>query len=260
MPTVLEKSHARFAAESQLGLTRRARRIDRALAQTYPDARAELDFTSAFELLIATVLSAQTTDVRVNEVTPVLFAAYPDALALSEARVEDVESIVRPTGFFRMKAKNIVALAAQLVERHGGKVPAATAELIALPGVGVKTARVVLGNAFDVPGLAVDTHVMRLSHRLGYSQAKDPLTIEAEVSALFPARALTMVSHRLIFHGRRICHAKKPACGVCPIAALCPSFGTGELDPVKAEKLLGYSMTLPTTGEHTQNSSAGDAL
>ncbi|MYM19238.1 endonuclease III [Brevibacterium sp. 5221] len=245
MRSVAEKSERKFAHETHLGRVRRARRIDRELARIYPDARAELDFSNAFELLIATVLSAQTTDIRVNEVTPELFAAYPDAAALADARLEDVEAIIRPTGFFRAKAKNIVGLSQALVADHGGEVPGEQAALVALPGVGVKTANVVLGNAFGIPGLTIDTHVGRLARRLGYTRQTDPLKVEADLTELFARRDLTMVSHRLIFHGRRICHAKRPACGVCPISALCPSFGIGELDPEAAAGLLGYGMAVP---------------
>jgi endonuclease-3 len=240
--SVAEKSARRFRQETPLGLTRRARKIDRILAETYPDAHAELDFENAFELLIATVLSAQTTDIRVNSVTPALFRAYPDAFALAEAAPGDVEEIIRPTGFYRAKAANIIRLAQQLVERWDGEVPGDLAALVKLPGVGRKTANVVLGNAFDVPGLTVDTHFARLTRRFGWTQSEDPLRIEEDVAALFPAKQWTMLSHRVIWHGRRICHARRPACGACPIAALCPSFGTGELDPDKARKLLRFEL------------------
>ena len=246
--TQLERSARKFAQETELGKTRRARKIDRILAAVFPDARAELDFTNAFELLIATVLSAQTTDVRVNQVTPALFAAYPDARALAAARLEDVEEYIRPTGFFRSKAKNIVALAAELVDSYDAEVPRTQRELVKLPGVGVKTANVVLGNAFGVPGLTVDTHVGRMARRLGFSTAKDPLAVEEDLKRLYPRKDLTMVSHRLIFLGRRICHARKPACGVCPLAKLCPSYGLGEMDVEKAEKLLSYGLTIPEGG------------
>ncbi len=242
--TVLQKSERKFTHETPLGRKRRARRINRVLARVFPNARTELDFETPFQLLIATVLSAQTTDIRVNEVTPELFAAYPDPQALGAAHIADVEAIIRPTGFFRSKAKNIVALSAAIADDWDGRVPETQAGLVTLPGVGVKTANVVLGNAFDTPGLTVDTHVARMSQRLGFTRAKDPAKIEADVAALFPAAELTLVSHRLIFLGRRICHAKRPACGVCPITALCPSFGLGELDPQKAAKLLGYGLTV----------------
>lgn len=246
--SVLERSQRRFAEETRLGRVRRARKIDRMLQKVFPDARAELDFRNAFELLIATVLSAQTTDVRVNQVTPELFAAYPDATALAQAHVEDVEEIIRPTGFFRSKAKNIIALAEQLVEEHAGKVPADQAALVRLPGVGVKTANVVLGNAFSIPGLTIDTHVGRLARRLGFTNEENPDKVEADLLPLYKKSDLTMVSHRLIFLGRRICHSRGPACGVCPIARLCPSYGMGPLDPAEAEAKLAYGLEVPQGG------------
>ena len=219
-------------------LIRRARRIDRLLAARYPDARCELDHGSPFELLVATVLSAQTTDVRVNQVTPALFARWPDPAALAGADLTEVEAVIRPTGFFRVKARSLRGLAHDLVTRFDGEVPATMADLVALPGVGRKTANVVLGNAFGVPGLPVDTHVLRVSGRLGLTASQDPLAVEADLAALFPPRDWTMVSHRLIFHGRRTCHARRPACGACPLAGLCPAFGAGETDPVAARRLV----------------------
>ncbi|WP_028049680.1 endonuclease III [Cellulomonas sp. URHD0024] len=224
--------------ESDLARTRRARRIDRALAVRYPDAHCELDFRSPFELLVATVLSAQTTDVRVNLTTPELFARYPDARALAAANPEEVEEILRPTGFFRAKTKSVMGLSAALVERFGGEVPPRLKDLVTLPGVGRKTANVVLGNAFGIPGITTDTHVMRLSQRLGYTTSDDPVVVERELNRLLPRADWTMASHRLIFHGRRTCFARRPACGACPIASLCPSSGIGELDPVKAAAML----------------------
>ena len=220
--------------ESALARTRRARRVDRALAVRYPDAHCELDFTSPFELLVATVLSAQTTDVLVNLTTPTLFARYPDAAALAAANPEEVEEILRPTGFFRAKTKSVMGLSRELVERYHGEVPGRLKDLVTLPGVGRKTANVVLGNAFGVPGITTDTHVMRLSQRLGYTTSKDPLVVEQELGALLPRKDWTMASHRLIFHGRRTCFARKPACGACPVASMCPSAGIGEIDPTKA--------------------------
>jgi endonuclease-3 len=204
----------------------------------YPDAHCELDFRSPFELLVATVLSAQTTDVRVNLTTPELFARYPDAAALSAANPEDVEEILRPTGFFRAKTKSVMGLSAALVERFGGQVPARLEDLVTLPGVGRKTANVVLGNAFGIPGITTDTHVMRLSLRLGYTTSEDPLVVEKELGRLLPRADWTMASHRLIFHGRRTCFARRPACGACPVASSCPSAGIGEVDPVKAAAML----------------------
>lgn len=228
--------------ESPLALKRRARKINRELAELYPYAHAELDFRNPFELLVATVLSAQTTDVRVNSITPELFARYPDALALSEASSLELETIIKPTGFFRAKAANLLALANRIVDEYDGEVPATLEDLITLPGVGRKTANVVLGNAYGVPGITVDTHFMRLARRFGWTESTDPVRIEADVAALFEPKDWTMLSHRVVFHGRRICHARKPACGACPIAHLCPAYGDGEVDPAKAAKLLKYEM------------------
>ncbi|WP_237200142.1 endonuclease III [Rothia nasimurium] len=240
------RKHARAAArgeaESPLALTRRARKINRILGETYPYAVAELDFDNPFELLVATVLSAQTTDVRVNATTPELFTRYPDAAALASARIEDVEDIVRPLGFYRSKAKAIVNLAAHLVADHRGQVPGTLEDLVKLPGVGRKTAFVVLGNAFGQPGLTVDTHFGRLARRFGFTTEEDPVKVERDVADLFEPKDWTQLSHRLVYHGRRICHAQKPACGACPVADLCPAYGSGETDPVAAEKLLKYEM------------------
>ncbi|MFC0645340.1 endonuclease III [Cellulomonas phragmiteti] len=224
--------------ESPLARTRRARRVDRALTGRYPDARCELDFRNPLELLIATVLSAQTTDVRVNATTPELFDRWPDAAAMAAADVRDLEDVLRPTGFYRAKAQSVVGIGAALVERFGGQVPRRIEDLVTLPGVGRKTANVVLGNAFGVPGITVDTHVQRLSQRLGYTTSEDPVVIEAELGALLERREWTMASHRLIFHGRRTCFARRPACGACPVAALCPSAGIGENDPELAAAML----------------------
>ncbi len=217
---------------------RRARKIDRLLAQTYPDARCELDFTTPFELLVVTVLSAQTTDKRVNAVSPTLFAAYPDAAAMAGASREHLEQIVGPLGFFRAKTDSLLKLSAALVESYDGQVPGKLSELVKLPGVGRKTANVVLGNAFGVPGITVDTHFGRLARRFGWTTQTDPVKVEHEVGALFPKRDWTMLSHHLIWHGRRRCHAQKPACGACPIARLCPAYGEGPVDPVAAAKLV----------------------
>jgi endonuclease-3 len=225
-------------AESRTALVRRARRIDRALAERYPDAHCELDFTNPLQLLVATVLSAQTTDVRVNSVTPRLFARYPTAADLAGADRAELEALVQPTGFFRQKSQAVQGLAAALVERYDGEVPASLEELVTLPGVGRKTANVVLGNAFGIPGITVDTHVGRLSRRFGFTTSEDPLVVEQDLSALFERRTWTMMSHRMIFHGRRTCHARKPACGACPVARWCPAYGTGETDPEKAAKLV----------------------
>ena len=229
-------------AETPLALTRRARKINRILAEFYPYAVPELDFENPFELLVATVLSAQTTDVRVNEVTPALFAAYPNAAALAAARVEDVEDLIRPTGFFRAKTKSIMGLSQALVDRFGGEVPARQKDLVTLPGVGRKTANVVLHGAFGVPGITVDTHFGRLARRLGFTELEDPVKVEHEVGALFPRKEWSVLSQNLVFHGRRICHARRPACGICPIADLCPSYGIGETDPETAATLGKYEL------------------
>jgi endonuclease-3 len=224
--------------ESPLALVRRARRIHRILAERYPDARCELDFTNPLELLVATVLSAQTTDVRVNQVTPGLFARYRTAAGYAAADRAELERIIQPTGFFRAKSDTLVKLGAALVENFGGQVPKKLEQLVTLPGVGRKTANVVLGNAFGIPGITVDTHFGRLSRRFGWTASEDPVVVEQDVGELFPKRDWTMLSHRVIFHGRRTCHARKPACGACPVADLCPSYGIGETDPGRAAKLV----------------------
>lgn len=226
--------------ESRTALVRRARRINRELAEVYPYAHPELDFENSFQLIVATVLSAQTTDLRVNQTTPALFAKYPTPEDLAAADPQEVEEILRPCGFFRAKTKSVMGLSKALVDNHGGEVPGRLEDLVKLPGVGRKTAFVVLGNAFGRPGITVDTHFQRLVRRWRWTEATDPDKIEAAVGALFPKSEWTMLSHHVIFHGRRICHARKPACGACPIAPLCPAFGEGETDPEKARKLLKY--------------------
>ena len=188
-------------------LVRRARKVNRALAATYPEAGCELDFRTPFELLVVTVLSAQTTDRRVNAASPALFAAYPDAVTMAGADRADLERLVGPLGFFRQKTTSLLALSAALVERFGGEVPARLEDLVSLPGVGRKTANVVLGNAFDVPGITVDTHFGRLARRLGWTEETDAVKAEHAVGALFPRSDWTMLSHHLIWHGRRRCHA-----------------------------------------------------
>jgi len=225
-------------SESPVALTRRARKIDRILGETYPDAKTELDFDDPFQLLVVTVLSAQTTDKRVNVVRPTLFAAYPDAKAMAEADRTTLETIVGPLGFFRAKTDSLLKLSAALVADHGGEVPARLEQLVKLPGVGRKTANVVLGNAFDIPGITVDTHFGRLARRFGWTAETDPVKVEHAVGALFPKKDWTMLSHHLIWHGRRRCHAQKPACGACPVAKLCPSYGEGPTDPDVAAKLV----------------------
>lgn len=230
------------SSESLLALKRRARRINRALAEKYPYAHAELDFRNPFELLVATVLSAQTTDVTVNQITPLLFARYPDAKAMAEADPSALEAIIKPTGFFRAKSRNLIALGTRLVDEYNGVVPGRLDDLVTLPGVGRKTANVVLGNAFGIPGITVDTHFGRLARRFGWTQSEDPVRIEYDVAELFEPRDWTMLSHRVVFHGRRVCHSRKPACGACPVANWCPSYGMGETEPVKAAKLLKYEL------------------
>ena len=206
-----------------------ARSIYRILTKEYPDARCELDFNSPLELLIATVLSAQCTDVRVNAVTPVLFKRFPTLETLAAAKLSEVEEIIYSTGFFRSKAKNIKELANKILNDFGGEVPNDLAQLVTLPGVGRKTANVVLGNAFGIPGLTVDTHFGRLSRRFGWSTATDPVKVENDVEKLIPEKEWTLLSHKLIWHGRRICHSRKPECGICPLAKLCPSAGIGKV-------------------------------
>jgi endonuclease-3 len=224
--------------KTRRGLVRRARQINRVLAETYPDAHTELDFTTPLELLVATILSAQSTDKRVNLVTPVLFTRYPDAAAYAGADRMELEALITPTGFFRAKTESLLKLGASLVERFDSQVPGTLAELVTLPGVGRKTANVVLGNAFGVPGLTVDTHFGRLVRRFGWTTQADPEKVETEIARLFPPKDWTQLSHNVIWHGRRRCHARNPACGVCPVARLCPSFGEGETDPIKAAKLV----------------------
>ncbi len=215
--------------------------MHRVLADTYPDAGCELDFTDPYQLLVATVLSAQTTDRRVNAVTPGLFSKYPDAVALAQADRVDLESRIRTTGFFRAKTNSLLRMSAAIVENFDGEVPGSLDDLVTLPGVGRKTANVVLGNAFDVPGITVDTHVARLVRRFEWvddTTAKDAVRTEHAMGALFPKSDWTMLSHRLIWHGRRRCHARKPACGACPLAHWCPAYGTGPTDPEVAAKLV----------------------
>jgi endonuclease-3 len=225
-------------AVSRTALVRRARRIARELAVLHPDAHCELDFDSPLQLAVATILSAQCTDRRVNEVTPALFARYPAAADYAAADRDELEGLIRPTGFFRNKATSLTGLGAALVERHGGQVPGRLEDLVQLPGIGRKTANVVLGNAFGVPGLTVDTHFGRLVRRFGWTASQDPVQVEAQVAELLPRADWTMFSHRVIFHGRRVCHARKPACGACGIAALCPSYGLGPTDPTVAAALV----------------------
>jgi endonuclease III len=223
---------------SRTALVRRARRINRELARLYPDAHIELTFTTPLELLVVTILSAQTTDHRVNAVTPELFARYRTAADYAAADLTELEQMIEPTGFYRAKAKTLIALGQALCDRFGGEVPDTLEELMSLPGVGRKTANVVLGDAFGKPSLTVDTHFARLARRFGWTAQRDPEKIERDVAALLPRREWTAASHRLIWHGRRVCHARKPACGACGVARLCPSFGTGPTDEETARKLV----------------------
>ncbi len=229
----------------------------RALAEYYPDAHCELDYTSPLQLLVATVLSAQTTDVRVNLVTPVLFDRYRTAADYAGADRDELGRIIQSTGFFRAKSDSLIKLGSELVDRFGGEVPRRMADLVSLPGVGRKTANVVLGNAFGVPGITVDTHFGRLTRRFGWTLQEDPVKVEAEVGQLLARRDWTMASHVLIWHGRRICHARRPACGACPVASWCPSWGIGETDPVRAARLV---KTGPPAPEHPRGSPDGVEL
>jgi endonuclease-3 len=227
-----------FDQESPVALTRRARRINRILAETYPDAHTELDFSTPLELAVATILSAQSTDKGVNLVTPALFGKYPTAEAYAGADRGELEAMIHSTGFFRNKANSLIKLGQQLVERFDGQVPNTLEQLVTLPGFGRKTANVVLGNAFGVPGITVDTHFGRLVRRWRWTDESDPVKVEFAVAALFPKKDWTMLSHRVIWHGRRRCHARRPACGACPVARLCPSYGEGPTDPAEAAKLV----------------------
>jgi endonuclease III len=223
---------------SRTALVRRARRINRELADLYPDAHIELDFSTPLELVVATILSAQCTDKRVNMVTPVLFARYHTAADYAAADRAELEKIIQSTGFFRAKTTSIIGLGRGLCDRFGGEVPNKLKDLVTLPGIGRKTANVVLGNAFGVPGITVDTHFGRLSRRFGWTAEQDPVKVEQEVGSLFPRSEWTMLSHRMIWHGRRVCFARRPACGACGIAPLCPSYGEGPTDPATAGKLV----------------------
>jgi len=227
-----------FDDESPTALVRRARAINRALTDLYPDAHCELDFANPLQLLVATILSAQCTDKRVNMVTPTLFARYPTAADFAAADRADIETIIMSTGFFRAKTTSIMGMAAALCERFKGEVPARLKDLVTLPGVGRKTANVVLGNAFGIPGLTVDTHMLRLTNRFRWTTSGDPVKVEVDVAALIPRKEWTLLSHRVIWHGRRVCHARKPACGACALAPLCPSFGVGPTDEATARKLV----------------------
>jgi endonuclease III len=228
----------KFADETPLGRTRRARRIDRELAELYPDAHCELDFDDPLELSVATILSAQSTDKRVNRVTPALFRRYRTAADYAGADRAELEEMIHSTGFFRNKANSLMGLGRALVEQFDGEVPRRLDQLVTLPGFGRKTANVVLGNAFGIPGITVDTHFGRLARRWGWTAETDPVKVEAAVAALIPKKDWTLLSHRVIWHGRRVCHSRTPACGACALARMCPSYGVGPTDPDVAARLL----------------------
>ena len=219
-------------------MRRRVLAINRLLIKNYPNVRCELDYKNAFQLLVATVLSAQCTDKRVNKTTPALFKKYPNPKKMAKADLKDIQKFVKSTGFFRAKAKNIKSLSNTIVEQFDGNVPSNLEDLITLPGVGRKTANVVLGHAFGIPGITVDTHFGRLSRRFGWSKQNNPVKVEFEVGELVPKKEWTNLSQRMIWHGRRVCHSRKPACGACALAKLCPSYGIGEVDPVKAKRMV----------------------
>ncbi len=215
-----------------------ARAIYRILTKTYPNVRCELDFKNPLELIVAVVLSAQCTDKRVNQITPALFKKYKRAKDYAKAPLPEIEEFIYSAGFYHAKARHLQGLGRKLVEDYGGEVPNRIEDLVSLPGVGRKTANVVLGHAFGIPGITVDTHFGRLSRRFHWTTSMDPVKVEHEVGALIPEREWTNLSQRMIWHGRRICHSRKPACGACPVAKICPSYGIGETDPKKAALLL----------------------
>ncbi len=215
-----------------------ARAIYRVLTKTYPEIHCELDFKNPLQLTVAVVLSAQCTDKRVNQITPALFKKYKTAKDYAKAPLPEIEEFIYTLGFHHTKARHLQGLGRKIVEDFGGEVPATLEELITLPGVGRKTANVVLGHAFGIPGITVDTHFGRLSRRFEWSESMDPVKVEFEVGELIPQKEWTNLSQRMIWHGRRICHSRKPACGACPLAKVCPSFGVGEMDPAKAALLL----------------------
>ena len=217
---------------------KQARAVYRILSKTYPEIRCELDFKNPLELIVATVLSAQCTDKRVNTITPALFKKYKTAKAYAGADIHQLEELVFQTGFYRAKARHIKGIGIKLLEEFNGEVPSTLEELITLPGVGRKTANVVLGHAFDIPGITVDTHFGRLSRRFGWTKEMDPVKVERIVGELIPQKEWTNLSQRMIWHGRRICHSRKPACGACPVAKMCPSVGIGEMDVAKAKLLV----------------------
>jgi len=225
-------------AESILRKKARAKAIYRILTKNYPNVRCELVYKNPYQLLVATVLSAQCTDKRVNQTTPALFKKYNSIKKMAAADIKDLQQLIKSTGFYRAKAKNIKNLSQKILIDFNGKVPSNIEYLVTLPGVGRKTANVVLGHGFNIPGITVDTHFGRLSRRFGWSNQKDPVKVEFEVGKLIPEKEWTNLSQRLIWHGRRVCHSRKPACGACAIAKLCPSYGVGEVDKVKAKRLV----------------------
>lgn len=212
--------------------------IYRVLAKTYPDIHCELDFKNPLELIVAVVLSAQCTDKRINQLTPALFKKYKSASDYAKAPLPEIEKFIYSAGFHHAKARHLKGLGARIVEEFDGEVPSTLEELITLPGVGRKTANVVLGHAFNIPGITVDTHFGRLSRRFEWTESMDPVKVEHEVGELIPQKEWTNLSQRMIWHGRRICHSRKPACGACPVAKICPSVGIGEMDPAKAALLV----------------------
>jgi endonuclease-3 len=225
-------------AESIADKKVRAKAIYRILSKNYPNVRCELDYKNPYQLLVATVLSAQCTDKRVNQTTPALFKKYNSIKKMAAADLKDLQRLVKSTGFYRAKARNIKMLSHKILTDFNGKVPSDIEDLVTLPGVGRKTANVVLGHGFSIPGITVDTHFGRLSRRFGWSDKKDPVKVEFEVGKLIPEKEWTNLSQRLIWHGRRVCHSRKPACGACVLAKLCPAYGIGEVDKVKARKLV----------------------
>ena len=219
-------------------LKKRSKKIYDGLNKLYPQAHCELDFKNPLQLLVATILAAQCTDKRVNLVTPDLFKKYKLAKNYANAKPSELEALIKSTGFYKNKAKSIINMAQKVEVEFKGKIPQTLEELVSLPGVGRKTANVILGNAYGLPGITVDTHFTRLSNRFGWVKEKDPVKIEFAVQKLFPDKYWTHLSQLVVWHGRRRCHARKPACGACPIAKLCPSFGEGPKDPELAAKLV----------------------
>lgn len=241
MPKPVATKPKNGVTESPQELKARATKIYNILGKVFPEAQCELDFENPLQLLVATVLSAQCTDKRVNMVTPALFAKYPTAKDFAEAKRPELEELIRSTGFYRNKSTSILGLASALETQFDGQVPNTLEQLVKLPGVGRKTANVVLSNAFEIPGITVDTHVGRIARRLGWTKNTDPVKVEFDLMDVFDSKKWTLLNHRLIFFGRRICHAKKPACGACPVAKLCPSFGEGPVDPKVASELVKMS-------------------